>query len=87
MQIHPISSDKTPPHVQVSRTHILQGSSGLTIHRLGAYYWTYCSENMNRVVPQTLSFPIWSVEEKIKQVLGLMRYYTSTVCVAIFSKI
>lgn len=39
MQIHPISSDKTPPHVQASRTHILQGSSALAIHRLGTFYF------------------------------------------------
>lgn len=39
MQIHPISSDKTAPHVRALRTHILQGSSGLAIHRLGAFYF------------------------------------------------
>lgn len=51
----------------------------------GAFLVSYCSQNMNRTVTQTLSFPIWSVEEKIKQVPGLMRCYINVVCEAVFS--
>lgn len=81
MQIHPISSDKTPPHVQASRTRFLRGlkwprySQPGRVLLSGAFLPPCCSPSTN-ITGGLSNFQSGHVKETEKNmhVLGLRKY-------------